>query len=134
MRHAPIPSKTEYKDKKEVPNGQIRSDFLSSDSQSNIVNDSASLPIWGLSDNVQKIIEEVTEGYQCNRDYALAGMMGAASAILGKKASSRFYNFKNYPNLWIAIVGNSSAGKTEPVKFFFAPIEELERKSYKAYI
>ncbi len=91
------------------------------------------LPIWGLSTDLQRVIADVTNGYQCSRDFVVASMFGAAATILGKRVWSVFGNHKNYATLWIAIVGDTASGKTEPLSFGFNPIMIMEREAFKRY-
>jgi len=95
--------------------------------------DVSQLPIWLLPADLQRVIDEVTKGYQCNRDFAVASMFGAAATALGKRVHSQFGNFRNYANLWIAIVARPSSGKTAPLSFFFKPIEAREKETFKFY-
>lgn len=91
------------------------------------------LPMWGLPTELQNVVEEVTNGFQCSRDYAVASMMVASSTMMGKSVSSKFNNHLNFPSLWIAIVGRTASGKTAPLSFFFKPIELMEREAIKSY-
>lgn len=91
------------------------------------------LPIWGLPTELQNVVDEVTKGYQCSRDYAVASMMVATSTMLGKRVSCGFGSYSNFPSLWIAIVGRTASGKTAPLSFFFKPIELMEREAFANY-
>lgn len=91
------------------------------------------LPTWGLPTELQNVVDEVTKGYQCSRDYAVASMMVATSTMLGKHVSCGFGSYSNFPSLWIAIVGRTASGKTAPLSFFFKPIELMEREAFANY-
>ena len=91
------------------------------------------LPIHGLPTDLQRVVEDVTDGYQCSRDFVVASMFAAAATMLGKRVWSVFGNHTNYATLWIAIVGDTASGKTEPLSFIFNPIMVLEREAYKRY-
>ena len=91
------------------------------------------LPTWGLPEPLRNVVDEVTKGYQCSRDYAVASMMVATSAMLGKRVSCGFGSYSNFPSLWIAIVGRTASGKTAPLSFFFKPIELMEREAFANY-
>ena len=91
------------------------------------------LPIWGLPTDLQRVVVDVTDGYQSNRDFVVASMFAATSTMLGKRVWSVFGNHTNYATLWIAIVGDTASGKTEPLSFIFNPIMVLEREAYKRY-
>lgn len=108
-------------------------DFTLTDNPDAPTHDVKELPTWGLPRELQNVAEEVTAGYQCSRDYVVASMMVAASTMLGKRVQSVFGSHKNYPTLWVAIVGGSASGKTAPLSFCFKPIELMEREAFKAY-
>ena len=91
------------------------------------------LPTWGLPEPLRNVVDEVTKGYQCSRDYAVASMMVATSTMLGKHVSCGFGSYSNFPSLWIAIVGRTASGKTAPLSFFFKPIELMEREAFANY-
>lgn len=91
------------------------------------------LPIDVLTGTQQDIIEALTQTYGCPRDYVVASMFAAVSTVLGKNVRCRFGAYHNYPNLWIALVGNSSVGKTQPMQWFFRPIDEDEDRWLKNY-
>ena len=93
----------------------------------------AELPIWGLPPELQNVVVEVANGFQCNRDICVADMMVACSTMLGKRVSSEFNNHTNFPSLWVAVVGKTSDGKTDPLKFFFRPIDLMERMAIADY-
>lgn len=90
------------------------------------------LPIWGLPEDIQSLIESVAEGFKCPRDYCTASLLSAVSATR-PDIKSRFLSFTNHPTTWFAIVGGASTGKSEPIKFFYRPILEKERESHRAY-
>lgn len=92
------------------------------------------LPVSGLPLHVKKIIIGVADGFQCNRDFCVVSLFAATATVLGKRVSSKFGNFLNYPSLWVVIVGNTSSGKTAPLSFFFKPIEEQEQKAFVEYL
>lgn len=91
------------------------------------------LPIWGLPTDLQRVVEDVANGYQCSRDFVVGSVFAAAATMLGKRVSGRFVNYKNYPTLWIAIVGDTGSGKTAPLSFIFNPIKMLEREAFERY-
>ena len=109
-------------------------DFSKTDYPQTPPDDVRELPIWGLPTDLQRVVEDVAHGYQCNRDFVVASMFVAAATMLGKRVSCQFGNHTNFPSLWIAIVGNTASGKTAPLSFFFKPIELMEREAFEAYL
>lgn len=108
-------------------------DFSKVDNPGTPPDDVRELPIWGLPADLQRVVVDVANGYQCSRDFVVASMFVAAATMLGKRVSYKFDNYTNFPGLWVAIVGNSASGKTAPLSFFFNPIEMMERKAFEAY-
>ena len=122
--------RTQSQPPREADNGF---DFSKIENPETPPDDVRELPIWGLPTELQNVIEEVAFGYQCSRDYAVAPMMSATSTMLGKRVSGIFGNYKNYPNLWIAIIGRTASGKTAPLQFFYNPVDTMENEAYKNY-
>lgn len=93
---------------------------------------SSLLPIWGLREPVRELIEDVTQGYQTQRDFALMSLFSAVGCRCAS-TYSRFASYVNHPTFYIVLVGNSSSGKTEQLGFFFQPIEDEEDRSFDLY-
>lgn len=108
-------------------------DFTRTDNPQTPPDDVRELPIWALPNYLQKVVENVAQGYQCNRDFVVASMFVAAATMLGKRVSCQFANHTNFPCLWVAIVGNTASGKTAPLSFFFKPIESMEKEAFEQY-
>lgn len=115
----------------------VKPDFSLTDnpqpSPDDTTNEVMELPIWGLPPELQNVIVEVTNGFQCSRDYVVASMMVASSTMLGKRISCEFNNHTNFPSLWIAIIGRTASGKTAPLSWFFKPIEQREEEAFNEY-
>lgn len=108
-------------------------DFSMIENPSPPPDDVRELPIWGLPDELQEVVEAVAQGYQCNRDYVVGSMFAAAATMLGKRVSGKFGNHTNFACLWIAIVGNTASGKTAPLSFLFDPMELMEKEAFDTY-
>lgn len=93
----------------------------------------SSLPFYIIQGNLQNIITEVSEVYQCSSDYAVSSMYAAVSTMIGKRLWCHADPYKNYGTLWQVIVGYSGKGKTEPLKWFFEPVEQMEEESFQTY-
>ena len=91
------------------------------------------LPIWGLPGELQRVIEDVTNGYRSYRDFVVASLMGATACIVGKRVTAHHDNYTNHATLWLMTVADSSRGKSKPLKFFFEPIQEMEDEAYFLY-
>ncbi|MCB4820749.1 DUF3987 domain-containing protein [Roseicella aerolata] len=58
-------------------------------------------------------IEEAAEGAAAPPDYIAAGLMGAASALIGNSRwASPWHGWREPPFLWLGAIGNPSAGKS----------------------
>lgn len=116
-----------------MPTADMGFNFSKTDNPQTPPDDVRELPIWGLPTDLRRVIEDVAQGYQCNRDFVVASMYVAAATMLGKRVSCQFVNHTNFPGLWVAIIGNTASGKTAPLSFFFKPIELMEREAFEAY-
>ena len=92
-------------------------------------------PTWGLPEDLQRVIKEVADGYQCDPSIVTAAIFSAAGTALGKSVVGYSDNYRNHPALWFVIVGKASSGKSAPVEWVYKPLMEheiAESKRYKA--
>lgn len=90
-------------------------------------------PTWGLPNNVQRIIKEVADGYQCDPSIVTAAIFSAAGTALGKSVVGISDNYRNYPALWFVIVGKASSGKTAPIEWVYKPLMDYDTEAHKRY-
>jgi len=90
-------------------------------------------PTWGLPEDLQKVIQEVADGYQCDQSIVTASIFAAAGAALGKSIIGISDNYRNYPALWFVIVGKASSGKSAPLDWVFKPLMDYDAEAYKIY-
>lgn len=90
-------------------------------------------PTWGLPEDVQRMIHEVADGYQCDPSIVTASIFAAAGAALGKSIVGISDNYRNYPANWFVIVGKASSGKSAPLDWIFRPLMVYDAEAYKAY-
>ena len=90
-------------------------------------------PTWGLPEDLQKVIQEVADGYQCDQSTVTASIFAAAGAALGKSIIGISDNYRNYPALWFVIVGKASSGKSAPLDWVFKPLMDYDAEAYKVY-
>ena len=90
-------------------------------------------PTWGLPEDLQKVIQEVADGYQCDQSTVTASIFAAAGAALGKSIIGISDNYRNYPALWFVIVGKASSGKSAPLDWVFKPLMDYDAEAYKIY-
>ena len=90
------------------------------------------LPIDGLPDFVQQIIEEYTEVYSTPRDYIASSLLFATAFAIGDKFKLKT-KYENIPLMWLCVVGNVSIGKTAPLSFCLDYFNEKDKVAYKLY-
>jgi len=90
-------------------------------------------PVWGLPQELQGIIIDVSKGFRCSPTIPAVAMLAAAAAAIGKGVYSYIDNHHNYPSLWPLIVGLPSASKSGPSSFFFERLEYYEDQAQEAY-
>lgn len=65
---------------------------------------------------MQRIIREVSEKRQAAIDFALGPALGAVSIAIGSRIVLDADGYSNRLNLWIMMIGRSTANKTAPMK------------------
>ena len=91
-------------------------------------------PIYGLPATMQRIIREVSEKRQAAIDFALGPALGAASIAIGSRIMLNAYGYSNRLNLWIMMIGRSTANKTAPMKDIYAPLYKINNRLFDEYI
>ncbi len=91
------------------------------------------LPLDELNPEISDIAREVAEVYQCPPDFAIVAMYAATAAVAGKKFKLWDGKHTNFPQIWAAIVAPSGTGKTEALRWFFEPVEAIEKERYGKY-
>lgn len=90
-------------------------------------------PIYGLPETMQRIIREVAEKRQAAIDFALGPALGAASIAIGSRIVLDAYGYKNRLNLWIMMVGRSTANKSAPMKDIYSPLYKINNRLFDEY-
>lgn len=90
-------------------------------------------PVWGLPDDLQQVIKDVADGYQCDPSIVTAAIFSAAGTALGKSVVGISDNYRNHPALWFVIVGKASSGKSAPVEWVYKPLMEYEIAEHNRY-
>ncbi len=97
------------------------------------VGDLKEFPVWGLPDDLQQVIKDVADGYQCDPSIVTAALFSAAGTALGKSVIGISDNYRNHPALWFVIVGKASSGKSAPVEWVYKPLMEYEIAEHNRY-
>ena len=92
-----------------------------------------SLPIDGLSKDVQAIIQGYTDGYQCNRDFITASIFSAVATAVGKKVSITDERYKNHLTFFTCLVAPSGSNKSTPMKAILKPLYNRDAQNYEIY-
>ena len=93
-----------------------------------------SIPIWGLPESLQRIVEEICSSIGSPRDFGVACMFSAAGTALGNRVEAYFGSFHNRPNTWFALVGDSGiANKTQTISAFYDPIRTVDKEETNEY-
>jgi hypothetical protein len=90
-------------------------------------------PIWGLPDAIQRIINEVSQTYQCSLDFPATAALCAIGSAVGTRACVRWKSYTNFPNAWTIMVGYSSDKKSQPTKWMMQPIIDINGKLVSEY-
>jgi len=90
------------------------------------------IPLDGLPKYLVSFINEYTEVYNVPRDYITASVIFSTALAIGNKLELKG-KYDNIPLLWMAIVGNVSSGKTEPLKTCLSFFTEKDSNSFKDY-
>lgn len=90
------------------------------------------LPINGLPKYLQDFIDEYVDVYNVPRDYITASVLFSTALAIGNKLELKG-KYDNIPLLWLAIVGNVSSGKTEPLKACLSYFINKEEEAFNEY-
>lgn len=90
-------------------------------------------PVWGLPQELQDIVKDVSTAYNCTPTIPAVAMITAAAAAMGKNAHATIGNYGNYASLWPVIIGLTSASKSDPASFFIEPLEKADEQAENTY-
>jgi hypothetical protein len=90
------------------------------------------LPIEGLPQTLQDIINECSNVYGTHRDLWAGAILAATCLALGRNYKLKT-KYINSATLWIALVAKTGVGKTEPFRFAFKPFHNLDAESIRNY-
>ncbi|MBE7442124.1 MAG: DUF3987 domain-containing protein [Flavobacteriales bacterium] len=91
------------------------------------------LPINGFPKYLQDFINEYVDVYNVPRDYIAASVIFSTALAIGNKLELET-KYDNIPLLWLAIVGNVSSGKTEPLKTCLSYFTNKDKAAHKEYL
>ena len=91
------------------------------------------LPFECLKVEIQGIIKNFAEVYQCDADIIVSSIYAIASIATNKSIKLFDGKYTNYPSMWICHVAPSGSNKSAPVKMLYKPINELNEEAVMAY-
>jgi hypothetical protein len=86
-----------------------------------------------LQVEIQRIIKNFAEVYQCDTDIIVSTIYAIVSIAVNKSIKLFDGKYTNYPSMWICHVAPSGSNKSAPVKMLFKPINELNGEAVVAY-
>lgn len=86
------------------------------------------LPEW-----LQSTIRDHAESYGTPEELWAVAFLTAIATASGKRMFLTVGNYKNYPQLWIIIVGSSGTGKSDAGRVAFRRISEIDAERYIRY-
>lgn len=89
-------------------------------------------PINGFPEFLQNYINEYVKVYNVPRDYIAASVFFSTALAIGNKLQLQS-KYKNVPVFWMAIVGNVSTGKTEPLNNALSYFTLKDTNAFKEY-
>lgn len=101
--------------------------------EKNMLAGNLSLPIDGLSKDVQAIIQGYTDGYQCNRDFITASIFSAVATAVGKKVRITDERYENHLTFFTCLVAPSGSNKSTPMKAILKPLYNRNAQNYEIY-
>ena len=91
------------------------------------------LPFECLQVEIQGIIKNFAEVYQCDTDIIVSTIYAIVSIAVNKSIKLFDGKYTNYPSMWICHVAPSGSNKSAPVKMLFKPINKLNEEAVVAY-
>ena len=90
------------------------------------------MPIDGFPEFIQQLIIECTRIYGTHRDLWTAAFFAATSTALGQSVMLKT-QYENTALLWLAVVGASGVGKSEPFRFAFKLLHDRDYFAFEQH-
>lgn len=82
---------------------------------------------------LQSTIRDHAESYGTPEELWAVAFLTAIATASGKRMFLSVGNYKNYPQLWIIVVGSSGTGKSDAGRVAFRRISEIDAEMYARY-
>lgn len=86
------------------------------------------LPEW-----LQETIRDYAESYGTPEELWAVAFLTAIATASGKRMFLTVGNYRNYPQLWVIVVGSSGTGKSDAGRVAFKRISEIDTERYIQY-
>ena len=90
--------------------------------------------IYFLPDAERNLIEEAFQYQRIPKEYLLSSILFAYSNAAGLAFSIQAMGYKNYANLYFALVGSRGDIKSPAMELATAPLNEYDNKKYKEFL
>lgn len=90
-------------------------------------------PIDLLPEWLQSTIRDHAESYGTPEELWAVAFLTAIATASGKRMFLTVGNYKNYPQLWVIVVGSSGTGKSDAGRVAFKRISEIDTERYIQY-
>ena len=101
-------------------------------SEPEIIERTPLMPINGFPDFIRDLINECTRIYGTHRDLWASAFFAATSGALGQSVMIKT-KYENTPLFWLAVVGVSGVGKSEPFNFAFKQLHNIDYLTFEDY-
>lgn len=113
---------------------KIYLDIVNIDEKNDIISEiTDSFPVDVFPDALQSYINEIYGRKSIPKEFMAGSFLSAFSTAAGKKFKLRHNNYDNYAGTWIALVGLSGTGKSEPIKIAYKPIKDVDNERFMEY-
>src|SRR5690554_6755080 len=93
----------------------------------------STFPIDLLPEWLQATIREHAQSYGTPEELWAVAFLAAIATASGKRMSLTVGNYKNYPQMWLIVVGSSGTGKSDAGRVAFRRLAEIDTEMYARY-
>lgn len=117
----------------EDTNNSLNNKELRVEVKSNRLHSKLELPIDGLCEPIQAVINAISETYQCQRDFVVGAIFSSVSSIVRKRIRVFDGKYRNYMSLWCILVANSGSNKSQPTRYILKPLQLADTNNYHLF-
>jgi hypothetical protein len=90
-------------------------------------------PYGALPYALQEIICDYKDTLKLKGEFLAAAMLAVAGAVIGRKRLIQLTKYPQHASLYMALIGESNAGKSPAIRFAMQPLKERQRIDEDAY-